>query len=133
MIVPPLAQGPVGLPNGDFVIVEWQDDGCPADGPMPIAPRHLHRECDEAWYVLEGTLCVQVGDEVRTAPAGSAVFVPKGTPHTYWNPLPSPVRYLLVMTAKTHRLIEAIHASEDRRPETLRALFERYDAELLGF
>lgn len=128
---PPLAGSILGLPNGDFLIAEWTDDGCPPGGPMPVAPRHLHRECDEAWYVLEGTLCVQRGDDILTVPAGSAAFVPKGTPHTYWNPDPSPCRYLLIMTAKTHRLIEAIHAAEDRSPTALKALFQRFDAELL--
>jgi quercetin dioxygenase-like cupin family protein len=47
---------------------------------------HLHRNDDEAWYVLEGTLCLQVGKEVVEAHAGSAVFVARGTAHTYWNP-----------------------------------------------
>lgn len=131
MSEPPLAGSILGLPDGDFVIAEWTDDGCPSEGPMPVAPLHLHRTCDEAWYVLEGTLCVQRGEEVLTVPTGSAAFVPKGSPHTYWNPDPAPARYLLIMTAKTQRLIEAIHAAEDRSPTAIRALFDRYDAEIL--
>ncbi|MGV3615075.1 MAG: cupin domain-containing protein [Fimbriimonas sp.] len=130
MTVPPLAGSMLGLPEGDFVVAEWTDDGCPPEGPMPVAPLHLHHRCDEAWYVLEGTLCVRRGDEILTVPAGAGAFVPKGTPHTYWNPDPAPARYLLIMTAQTHRLIEAIHAAPDRSPEAMRALFLRHDAEL---
>ncbi|CAN5665902.1 hypothetical protein BH11ARM2_BH11ARM2_00340 [soil metagenome] len=66
-----------------------------------------------------------------TANAGDAVLVPAGTPHTYWNPAPTECRYLLVMTAATRKLIEAIHATDDRRPEAMRALFEAHGAKLI--
>lgn len=132
MLAPPLAGNIIGLPDGEFVIAEWTDPGCPSDGPMPIAPLHLHRECDEAWYVLEGTLCVRRGDELVTAPAGSAVYVPRGTPHTYWNPNPEPTRYLLVMTRRTSELIDEIHRLEHRDFATVSSLFDAYGAQLLG-
>lgn len=99
---------------------------------MPVAPLHLHRECDEAWYVLSGTLVVQNGEEELTVSAGGAAMVARGTPHTYWNPSPEPCRYLLVMTEKTRALIEAIHAADDRSLPGMKALFEAYDAELLA-
>jgi len=82
--------------------------------------------------VLEGTLRVRVGEQVVEAQAGAAVFVPRGTPHTYWNPGPGPLRYLLVMSSKTYRLIQEIHAMPERTPFALRAVFEKYDSELLG-
>jgi hypothetical protein len=59
-------------------------------------------------------LCVRVGEDVVEAPSGSAVFVPRGTPHTYWNPGPGCVRYLLVMTANIYSLIQDIHAMAER-------------------
>jgi oxalate decarboxylase/phosphoglucose isomerase-like protein (cupin superfamily) len=65
------------------------------------------------------------------ASCGSAVFVPRGTAHTYWNPGPGPVRYLLVMTANIYRLIQEIHKMPDRNPAALRAMFKKYDSELL--
>ena len=55
----------------------------------------------------------------------------RGTPHTYWNPGPGPLRYLLVMTGNTYALIQAIHAMTERTPAALRAVFARYDSELL--
>lgn len=93
-IAPPLAGQVIGSVNDAFVIAEWRDPGGPPGPPRLIAPPHLHRSDDEAWYVLEGSLHVRVGKEVVEAHAGSAVFVPRGTPHTYWNPGHAPVRYL---------------------------------------
>jgi uncharacterized cupin superfamily protein len=131
-IATPLAGDVLGSVDDAFVIAEWSDAGGPADPPRLIAPPHLHRSDDEAWYVLEGTLRVRVGDEVIEAHAGSGVFVPRGTPHTYWNPTPRRTRYLLVMTANIYRLIQAIHAMPERNPAALRAVFEQHDSELVA-
>src|SRR6266852_7497061 len=89
-IAPPLSGHVIGSVNDAFVIAEWRDPGGPPGPPRLIAPRHLHRNDDEAWYVLEGTLCVQVGDKDVQAPAGSAVLVPRGTPTPTGIPAPVP-------------------------------------------
>ena len=115
-----------------FVVAEWQDPGGGFDPPRFIAPLHLHRNDDEAWYVLEGVLRVKMGDDEVEVRAGSAVMVPRGTPHTYWNPGPERVRYLLIMTANIYQLIQDIHAMKERTPVALRAVFEKHDSELLG-
>ncbi|MCU1316454.1 MAG: Cupin 2, conserved barrel domain protein [Candidatus Acidoferrum typicum] len=130
-IAPLLSGHVIGSVNDAFVIAEWRDPGGPPGPPRLIAPRHLRRSDDEAWYVLEGTLRVQVGKEEVEAPGGSAVFVPRGTPHTYWNPGPNPARYLLVMTSSICRLIQEIHGMNERTPAALRAVFTKYDSELL--
>jgi quercetin dioxygenase-like cupin family protein len=51
----------------------------PNSGP----PLHVHAREDEAFYVLEGSLSVRMGDEEFEAPAGSFVFQPRGIPHTF--------------------------------------------------
>jgi mannose-6-phosphate isomerase-like protein (cupin superfamily) len=130
-IAPPLAGHTLGAIDDDFVVAEWQDPGGPPGPPRLIAPLHLHRRDDEAWYVLEGSLLVQVGNQVIEARAGSGVLVPKGTPHTYWNPSPGVARYLLVMTSNIYRLIHEIHAMPDRSAPLLQAVFKKYDSELL--
>ena len=130
-IAPPLAGQVIGSIADAFVIAEWRDPGGPPGPPRLIALPHLHRNDDEAWYVLEGALRVQVGKEEIEAHAGSAVFVPRGTPHTYWNPGPNPVRYLLVMTSNIYRLIQEIHGMKERTPAALRGVFRKYDSELL--
>ena len=124
----PLAGCVLGFVGADFVVAEWKDAGGASGPPRWIAPLHLHRHDDEAWYVLEGTLCVRVGKDVVEARAGSAVFVPRGTAHTYWNPGPGPVRYLLVMTSNIYSLIQDIHAMTERSPAALSAVFEKHDS-----
>ena len=110
-----------------FVIADWTDPG--THPGRPIAGLHLHRSDDEAWIVLEGTLGFQVGDERREVAAGESILVPRGTPHSYWNAVAAPTRYLLVMTPRIHRLIEALHAG-DRSDWA--AIFEEHDSELLA-
>jgi mannose-6-phosphate isomerase-like protein (cupin superfamily) len=131
-IAPTLAGRVIGSATDQFVIAEWRDAGGRPGPPRFIAPLHLHRGDDEAWYVLEGTLHVLVGDEIVEARAGSSVFVRRGTKHTYWNPSLEPCRYLLVMSSRIYRLIEHIHALKERTPALLREVFAKYDSELIG-
>jgi quercetin dioxygenase-like cupin family protein len=65
-----------------------------APGPRP----HLHRDHEEAFYVLEGELSVRVGRRKIVAPAGSFVVVPRGVVHRPSNPGPEPTRVLLVFS-----------------------------------
>jgi mannose-6-phosphate isomerase-like protein (cupin superfamily) len=131
MIAPALVGNVLGTPNNSFVIAEWQDLGGPAGPPRLIAPRHVHHHDDEAWYVLEGILRVQSGDNIIEAGTGSAILVPRGTPHTYWNAGPGRLRYLLIMTANIFSLIQGIHALQERTPATLQELFRKHNSELL--
>jgi mannose-6-phosphate isomerase-like protein (cupin superfamily) len=70
-IAPLLADNILGSSDNSFVIAEWQDEGGPAGPPRLIAPRHLHHK--EAWYILEGTLRVQSGENEIEAPAGPTI------------------------------------------------------------
>jgi quercetin dioxygenase-like cupin family protein len=49
--------------------------------PGFAAPRHIHHANDELFYVLDGEFQFLVGDQVVDAPAGSFVFIPRGTVH----------------------------------------------------
>jgi mannose-6-phosphate isomerase-like protein (cupin superfamily) len=131
MVAPPLAGNTLGSGTGSFVIVEWRDPGGPVGERRLIAPPHLHHNDDEAWYVLEGTLFIQMGDKEVEARAGCGVLVPRGTLHTYWNPGPGPTRYLLIMTANIFQLIQDIHAMKERTPAALEAVFRKHDSALV--
>ena len=128
----PLLLGNVlGSSDASFVVAEWQDPGGVPNPPRFIAPLHLHHHDDEAWYVLEGTLCVRVGDKDVEASVGGAVFVPRGTPHTYWNSGTGRLRYLLIMSPNIFHLIQSIHSLPERTPAALQAVFKAHDSELL--
>jgi mannose-6-phosphate isomerase-like protein (cupin superfamily) len=48
-------------------------------------PLHIHHECAESLFVIEGELRFELGSQVADVSAGAFVFVPKGVPHTYTN------------------------------------------------
>lgn len=120
----------LGGTASDFVVAEWREAGARAgEPPKLIAPLHVHNADDETWYVLEGTLCVRRGDEVVTAHAGSGVLVPKGMAHTFWNPSPEPVRYLLIMTPRIYDLVTQLHKPGRKVPAA--EVFAAHESELL--
>jgi len=47
------------------------------------APRHVHSREDECFYVAEGVISVECGDETYEAGARSFVFLPRGIPHSW--------------------------------------------------
>jgi quercetin dioxygenase-like cupin family protein len=59
---------------------------------------HRHNHTDEAFYVLEGVLTVNLGGKISDYPAGSYVLIPRGTPHAQGNRGKVPARVLLTMT-----------------------------------
>ena len=48
-------------------------------------PLHVHDEQDDTFFVLEGVLAVQVGDELFDLGSGDFATVPPGVPHTFDN------------------------------------------------
>jgi mannose-6-phosphate isomerase-like protein (cupin superfamily) len=63
----------------------------PRSGP----PVHIHRAEDEFFYVVSGEFKSKLGDRIVSAPAGSILFVPRATAHTFQNVGTQP-RVLLV-------------------------------------
>lgn len=53
--------------------------------PGPGARSHIHHEADEAFYVVDGVLTIQIEDDILQAPAGTFVLVPRGARHRFWN------------------------------------------------
>lgn len=59
---------------------------------------HRHNHTDEAFYVLEGVLTVNIAGSLSEYPAGSYVLIPRGTPHAQGDGGKLPARILLTMT-----------------------------------
>ena len=53
----------------------------PDTGPPP----HFHQAEDETFLLLDGELTFQLGDEAHAATAGTTIFVPRGTRHSFTN------------------------------------------------
>lgn len=66
--------------------------------PLAAAPAHLHVATDEALYVLEGDIGVEVGGQRFEASPGCFAFLPKGVPHRYIPRDPGPVRVLWLLS-----------------------------------
>jgi mannose-6-phosphate isomerase-like protein (cupin superfamily) len=58
-------------------------------GPAP----HIHDHLDEFSCVLEGTLGVLVGDEIREIKAGGFSSRPRGIVHSFWNSSDKPLHF----------------------------------------
>jgi uncharacterized RmlC-like cupin family protein len=119
----PIVAGPGSAPiaavGTTLVVHEWTESG-----PSYL---HIHRSDDEAWHVLEGSLRFRFSDREVDAPAGTTVFVPAGTAHTY-RVTAEPSRYLIFLTPRLDRLIARLHALSDL--SQLRATLAEFDTVL---
>jgi quercetin dioxygenase-like cupin family protein len=76
--------------DGQFALTEWY-------GPRGfLAPGHLHHNDAEAFYVLEGTLDVGIGDAIHHATPGDFFYVPKMTVHD-WVVTSSQAKFLVLI------------------------------------
>jgi quercetin dioxygenase-like cupin family protein len=73
--------------DGRQCFSEWTVDPG-EDGPPP----HLHREHQEAFFVVEGTLSFRAGEKTFEAEAGSFILIPPGVVHTFSNRTDAPAR-----------------------------------------
>jgi len=111
---------PIAASGGTLAVHEWT-----MPGPSYL---HMHRSDDEGWHVLDGVLRFHLADGSFDAPAGTTVFLPAGTAHTYSCPVPS--RYLIFLTPRLDRLISRLLALTDQSevPE----LLAEYDTEIVA-
>ena len=68
-------------------------------GIIDIAPgrhleTHVHADEDDAFYILEGEMTFELGDDSVAATPGTFVLVPPGVPHAFTNHGSRPVRML---------------------------------------
>jgi quercetin dioxygenase-like cupin family protein len=75
-------------------VTVFESSAAPGEGP----PLHLHANEDELLYVLEGRLRMELDGAIEEATAGSLVFIPRGLPHTWQNPGPDVMRFLIVFS-----------------------------------
>lgn len=89
--------------NRSFMVFE----ASPPPG-VPGPPQHVHRQYDEAWYVIDGEVEFDLGSETYQCPAGSVVFAPRGRAHCFRNRGPGDARMLVMATAAVLPLVEAL-------------------------
>jgi quercetin dioxygenase-like cupin family protein len=78
--------------NGAYTMIEIFAE--PGNG----IPMHIHKNEDEHFIVLEGTLHIAVGDKAVNVGAGRAVSVSRGVPHAWSNVSDTKVRMLVLFS-----------------------------------
>src|SRR6266478_4026482 len=63
----------------------------PGGGPPP----HVHSREEEGFYILDGAIAFQIGEDRVVATAGTFANMPVGTPHTFKNETDRPARMLI--------------------------------------
>ncbi len=82
------ASGPVRfriLEDGSGVDGRFGIAECVLGPGWPGPPQHVHREHDETFYVVSGSVRFTSGSDELRAEAGSLVTAPIGDPHTFCN------------------------------------------------
>jgi mannose-6-phosphate isomerase-like protein (cupin superfamily) len=89
-------KGIADLDGVGFALIDYS-----AAPGVPGPPLHVHDAIDEAWYLLEGELDIQVGDQRRRVGAGSFLLVPHDTPHTFINAGAARARWIGMLAPST--------------------------------
>ena len=123
------------------------DDGTPTSGRIGVVecalapgwggpPQHVHREHDEMFYVLTGTVRFASGTEQLFATPGQLITAPMGDPHTFANPDPdAPASLLCTVTPERYisyfRELATLTPGSDGRlnPADVLELMSRYATE----
>lgn len=135
----------LGGMSGDLICVKFSgaDTGnqlavlelptVPDRGP----PLHIHRIENEWFYVLEGEHEFQVAsNRFRVAP-GDSIFGPRLIPHTWRNVSARPGKMLCIATPAggQEAFFEELSVLTSSDPDNVsarKALFEKYDMEIVG-
>jgi quercetin dioxygenase-like cupin family protein len=143
--------GPAGIesfqsPAGEDVVVRVSGDESAGaydileltiePGPG-VTPMHVHHENDEAMYVLEGELTVQLGDDQHVLPPGAYAIAPRGVPHTYRNSGDDIARVLFINSPGNNwRYLKAAAehgpVEDESDIEAMLPILESYGVEMVG-
>jgi len=93
------------------------------------APRHLHHREDECFYVIDGTISVEIDGERSEAGRGSFVFLPREVPHA-WD-VESETASVMIITVPAG-FEDFMRDWERAEGDDRREIASRYGIELLG-
>ncbi|KNG94424.1 cupin domain-containing protein [Pseudaestuariivita atlantica] len=119
---------PASATNGAMSIVDSVSP--PLSGP----PLHMHHDADETFFVLTGAMDWVCGDRSGRAEAGEAVFIPRGTDHTFRVTADGPSRHLVMLTPGGFEgFFEDMARGQFRIPEDMEAITESAARHHLSF
>jgi quercetin dioxygenase-like cupin family protein len=96
---------------------------------------HLHRDSDEAAWVLAGEITFKIGDKVSVGGPGTCAFFPRNVPHAWKSTGTERGRVLFLYTpAAAGRYVEELltKSSGPMSEEERKKVRERYNWEVVG-
>jgi len=100
----------------DFGSVQWAArEGDPPGAEQTIGlaifdagrsnAEHIHPNCEEVVYVLDGEVRHTLGDQETVLRAGDLIVVPRNVPHRLINESDAPVRTYIVFSSPDRRFV----------------------------
>jgi quercetin dioxygenase-like cupin family protein len=124
------------LADGSAVEGRWGVVQCTIAAGWTGPPQHIHREHDESFFVLTGTVRFTSGREELLAPPGTLVTAPIGSPHSFANAdTGAPASFLCTVTPERYlgyfREVATLRPGPDGQldPAEVLALMSRYATE----
>ena len=121
MDVPPIEEqvrrGVGGAPEStDFGSVQWAvRDGDPPGAEQTVGlaafeagkgnVEHIHPNCEEVVYVLEGSVEHMLGEQQTRLEAGDLIVVPRGVPHRLFNDGSMPARTYIAFSSPDRQFV----------------------------
>ena len=97
---------------------------------------HLHQNCDETGYVLEGTIRASLAGKISEFGPGDSFFVPRKIPHAISNGGTVAARFLFTVTPggleNYFREVSDQDASRPDEIDRIRAIAKKHGLEAVG-
>ena len=127
-----------------FRFTSGQTDGLLALAEVRLPSRtagpmlHVHANEDEMFFVLDGVMTVQVGEQLHEIEAGGLAWGARGTPHAFANRSTSPLRILITwipggaegLFVEMSKYLQAVDGTPD--PQVVAELQARYGCRHVG-
>ena len=94
-------------------------------------PLHLHVAQDEWFYVLEGEVLIQAGDQRVILKPGDSILGPRNVPHAFVAVGPSPARMLITYTP-AGQMEQFFRDTVAVGPQNMAAISLRYGMKVVG-
>jgi quercetin dioxygenase-like cupin family protein len=94
-------------------------------------PLHLHVAQEEWFYVMEGQVLFQVGEQRLTLQAGDSILGPRNVPHAFLAVGPNPARMLITFTPGG-RMEQFFRDNSADGPHQMAGVSMRYGVKVVG-
>jgi quercetin dioxygenase-like cupin family protein len=95
-------------------------------------PLHLHNSQEEWFYVMDGEVMFQLGDEKKLLHAGDSVLGPRGVPHAFSGLGQRPAHMLIAFTPAGKMESFFREVAVPNGPKMDADVFRRFDMEMVG-